>query len=212
MFLRPPPFQTCTLKAGDILEIPVGTPHALYCDLTTGLQFHETVGDGDEAFKKRTTQFLVDTGRFHITAPSVTGGSLEGKVVLVTGANRGLGLGFVRHLAERKAVVIGACRNPDTAGELEDLLATCGEGSFAVKMDLNDLGSIAQAAETVASKITHVDVVLNNAGVCRSVTLYPLPATRERTSLTPADPNPVLTPTRWLDLEQEPPERPHHRG
>jgi len=120
---------------------------------------------GNEAFKKRMTKFLVDTGEYHIAAPPVCKGTLEGKIVLVTGANRGLGLGFVRHLAERQAVVIAACRNPATAEELNEILSTCGPGSFAVQMDLNDLASIQQAAETVASRASHVDVLLNNAGV-----------------------------------------------
>lgn len=191
--LRP---QTCTLKAGEILDIPTGIPHALYCDLTTGLQFHEMVGDGAEAFTKRTTKFIVDTGKYHITAPSICGGSLEGKVVLVTGANRGLGLGFVRHLAERKAIVLAACRNPAVATEMNELLANAGPGSFAVKMDLNDLGSIQEAAQTAASQLGHVDIVINNAGV-RSPT--------PRTAWFMTHPQ-VLTVNHPAGLEQESPE------
>ena len=50
------------LKAGDLLEIPKDTPHALCCDLVHGLQVHEVVGEGEEVFVKRETQFLIRQG------------------------------------------------------------------------------------------------------------------------------------------------------
>ena len=53
---------TATLRAGDELAIPKGVVHALRCDAKLGLQFHETVGTGDEAFAKRETVFCVDRG------------------------------------------------------------------------------------------------------------------------------------------------------
>ena len=57
---------------------------------------------------------------------------------LVTGANRGLGLGFtIRLLAnERDARVVATARNPDTAAELH-ALAEANQGRLAVvKLDL----------------------------------------------------------------------------
>ena len=50
------------MKAGQTIEIPGSTPHALYCDPVDGLQFHELVGTGEEAFQKRTTTFLMNQG------------------------------------------------------------------------------------------------------------------------------------------------------
>ena len=44
--------------------------------------------------------------------------------VLVTGANRGLGLEFVRQLKQAGHTVIGTARDPGSAGELTELLAS----------------------------------------------------------------------------------------
>ncbi|KAJ8606867.1 hypothetical protein CTAYLR_010264 [Chrysophaeum taylorii] len=61
--------ESYTLKAGDLLEIPAGVPHALHCDPSAGLQFHELVGTGEEAFNKRSTEFLVTQG-YNMAHPS----------------------------------------------------------------------------------------------------------------------------------------------
>ena len=50
--------ETLVLGAGDRIEIPKDMPHALCCDRDAGLQFHELVGTGEEAFQKRETTFL----------------------------------------------------------------------------------------------------------------------------------------------------------
>jgi NAD(P)-dependent dehydrogenase (short-subunit alcohol dehydrogenase family) len=41
--------------------------------------------------------------------------------ILITGTNKGLGLEFVRQYLERGDEVIGTCRNPHTADELQEL-------------------------------------------------------------------------------------------
>jgi len=155
--------QSNWLKAGDLLEIPGGTPHGLYCDPEHGLQFHELVGTGEEAFQKRETEFLLAQG-LQLAYPPVCRDGLRGKVVLVTGANRGLGLGFVRYLADRGAIIIGACRNPGAAKEMDELLATA-PGSFAVAMDLQSEESIRNAATEVGKRVNQLDILINNAGI-----------------------------------------------
>jgi len=159
---QPDKIETYTLKKGDLIEISSNVIHGLNCDPVEGLQFHELVGTGEEAFQKRTTQFVVAEG-YKLAFPPVCG-SLKDKVVLLTGANRGLGLGFVRHLAERGAVIIGACRNPSNAKEMDALLATA-PGSFSVALDLQSDESITKAAEEVASKVSTIDILINNAGI-----------------------------------------------
>jgi len=61
--------ESYQLKKGDLLEIPANCPHALFCDRVEGLQFHELVGDGKEAFQKRSTEFLVTRG-YEINRPA----------------------------------------------------------------------------------------------------------------------------------------------
>lgn len=91
-------------------------------------------------------------------------GDIEGKIVLVTGANRGLGLGFTRFLIERKAIVIAACRNPGAATEMMELLSTS-PNSFAVSIDLQNEATIEAAKTEVDSRVDHIDLLINNAGI-----------------------------------------------
>merc|ERR1712232_660269 len=97
-----------------------------------------------------------------------TQGSLAGKVVVVTGANRGLGLGFVKALVQREATVIACCRNPESATELKTVLEN-GQNtkSFAVCLDVTSALAKWQDTESVLKSrgIGAVDVLINNAGV-----------------------------------------------
>jgi NAD(P)-dependent dehydrogenase (short-subunit alcohol dehydrogenase family) len=82
---------------------------------------------------------------------------------LVTGANRGLGLEFVRQYAAEGWQVYAACRAPDEAAELKKL-ATGAAGRIRVlPMDVTDAASVRAAA--AALKGEAIDLLLNNAGV-----------------------------------------------
>jgi len=83
--------------------------------------------------------------------------------VLVTGANRGLGLEFARQYAADGWQVFAACRAPDAAKELQGLAAECNERIRVVDMDVTDAASVGAAA--AALKGEAIDVLLNNAGV-----------------------------------------------
>ncbi len=82
-----------------------------------------------------------------------------GHTYFITGANRGIGLEFVRQLAGRGAgeVVIGTARNPDAAAEL------AGAATKVVPLDVGDDRSIAALRDHTAGHA--IDVLINNAGV-----------------------------------------------
>jgi len=83
--------------------------------------------------------------------------------VLVTGANRGLGLEFVRQYAAEGWQVFAACRAPDAATDLQGLAAESGGRIRVIEMNVTDTASVRAAA--AALKDEAIDLLLNNAGV-----------------------------------------------
>jgi NAD(P)-dependent dehydrogenase (short-subunit alcohol dehydrogenase family) len=90
-----------------------------------------------------------------------------GRIVLVTGANSGLGLRTAEALAAKGASVLMGCRDA-TRGEAarsEVAAGATGPSPEVVPLDLADLGSVRDAAQSVADTIERLDVLVNNAGV-----------------------------------------------
>ena len=81
----------------------------------------------------------------------------EAPTVLITGANRGLGLEFARQYAEDGWVVIGTARKPGNADELK---AT---GAKVIKLDVLDENSVEAMVELLDDK--PIDLLVNNAGI-----------------------------------------------
>ena len=85
---------------------------------------------------------------------SLPGGKLT---VLVTGANRGLGLEFARQYRDAGWNVIGTARDPDDAEELKGLSVR------VEKLDVADAASVKALAEELEG--LPIDLLINNAGV-----------------------------------------------
>lgn len=83
--------------------------------------------------------------------------------VLVTGANRGIGLELVRQCAARGDRVIAACRDPAGAGELAQLTL---ESSGLIEVHPLDVASDA-SVEALSAVIGRrsIDILINNAGI-----------------------------------------------
>ena len=88
----------------------------------------------------------------------------DAKTVLITGANRGIGLEFVRQYAEQDWNVIATCRSPDEADEL-NAVAAAHENVVVERLDLLDHAGIDALAKAYVGQ--PVDVLLNNAGLMR---------------------------------------------
>jgi len=84
-------------------------------------------------------------------------------VVLVTGANRGLGLEFARQYAAENWQVYAACRVPKAAKELQRIAAESGGRIRVLKIDVTDTASVRAAATELKGEA--IDLLLNNAGV-----------------------------------------------
>ncbi|XP_028578134.2 retinol dehydrogenase 14 [Podarcis muralis] len=101
---------------------------------------------------------------------------MEGKTVIITGANSGLGRAAAAELLRRRARVIMACRDPARAEEAaRELRAEMGlssrergggRGELVVRqLDLASLGSVRRFCQQVLQEESRLDVLINNAGI-----------------------------------------------
>jgi len=83
--------------------------------------------------------------------------------VIITGANRGLGLEFTRQYLEDGWEVYAFCRQPDKAAELEIMGAAMDSTLHLEQMDISNHEQIAAAAKSLQNK--PIDLLINNAGI-----------------------------------------------
>ena len=90
---------------------------------------------------------------------------VEGKNVVVTGGNRGIGRGIAQAFAECGANVAILCRNHDSGKKAVAEIEKYGGKYAAFRCDTADIDSVKAAAAEVFKLFENVDVLVNNAGV-----------------------------------------------
>lgn len=88
--------------------------------------------------------------------------------VVVTGANRGLGLEFVRQLAAGGDEVVATARDPKRATELNTVARESSGRIGVVALDVTDAASVGAAAQAVGKRFDRLDLLVNNAGIMAS--------------------------------------------
>ena len=89
--------------------------------------------------------------------------NLKNKNILVTGASRGIGHAIAKHLGHAGAQVAMHYRSSRVA--TEELAASIGNNSFAIQADLGKKDEVMNLFSKVLSRMSHIDVLVNNAGI-----------------------------------------------
>jgi NAD(P)-dependent dehydrogenase (short-subunit alcohol dehydrogenase family) len=85
--------------------------------------------------------------------------------ILITGANRGIGLALTRHYAQRpENHVLAGCRNPDEARNLYTL-AQKARNIRVLELNVTEEDSIEDAVAHVKKQVEALDILINNAGI-----------------------------------------------
>ena len=95
---------------------------------------------------------------------------LTGRIALVTGGGRGIGLACAEALAEAGAQVIIADSDATLADEGRTALRAKGCDADIVIMDVTDSGRVTEVANEVVSHRGKIDILVNSAGIARSET------------------------------------------
>ena len=94
---------------------------------------------------------------------------MTGKVVVVTGGNRGIGLAIVRRLAAAGATVVLGSRSLDRGEAAKAGLPEAARGNVRVlQCDLESLAAVEAFAKAVTQQCPRIDVLVLNAGMCRT--------------------------------------------
>ena len=92
--------------------------------------------------------------------------------ILITGATDGLGLATALNLAARGHQVLLHGRNPNKLAAAKEAVCAAsgaaGDGAAAFVADLSSLADTERLAASVCEQYTHLDVLINNAGVFKT--------------------------------------------
>ena len=94
-----------------------------------------------------------------------TGFDIEGKVVIVTGADFGIGRGVALMLAEVGATVVPTVLEGGSLDDLRSEAEAAGLVVHPVQLDVSDVGAIRHAVDSIVAEHGRIDVLFNNAGL-----------------------------------------------
>jgi NAD(P)-dependent dehydrogenase (short-subunit alcohol dehydrogenase family) len=110
--------------------------------------------------------------------------NVSGRLALITGANRGIGLETCRRLLTLGLRVVMTGRDEPALGRAFESLGEAAGRALAIPLDITDAASIRAAGRTIAKKAGDVDVLVNNAAVllCENSRVLSIPAEAYRST------------------------------
>jgi 3-oxoacyl-[acyl-carrier protein] reductase len=96
-------------------------------------------------------------------------GSLSGKVIIVTGASRGIGAAAASALAREGATVMLTARDGKRAADVAQTIIEAGGRASATACDVSDYAAVEAVVAETEGRFGPVDALINNAGVIEPI-------------------------------------------
>lgn len=100
---------------------------------------------------------------------------LSGRLALVTGSSKGIGLALARALAEAGAAVVLNARDAERLEGARAALAAEGHVVHAVAFDVTDAEAVARGVDRIEREVGPIAILVNNAGVQHRTPLQDFP-------------------------------------
>lgn len=92
---------------------------------------------------------------------------IKDKIVLVTGASRGIGKAILLTLAKSGATVIGTATSQAAADNISQILKAAGLKGTGMVVDISDSKQVEQLLASINEQFGSIDILVNNAGITR---------------------------------------------
>ncbi|MGB4770438.1 MAG: SDR family NAD(P)-dependent oxidoreductase [Chitinophagaceae bacterium] len=96
---------------------------------------------------------------------------LQNKIVLITGAAKGIGKAIAELFAAEGARLVLTGRNVEALEMLTATLTPHADGHLVYTMDVREIDSIRQVFEALSAQKIYIDCIVNNAGIMKDATL-----------------------------------------
>lgn len=100
-------------------------------------------------------------------------GSLDGHVIVITGAGQGIGRAFAKAFAQAGATAVIAELNTRKATDVAEEIMEAGGKALAIETDVSDEASINLMAGIVEDQCGRIDTLINNAGIFSTLEMRP---------------------------------------
>ena len=90
---------------------------------------------------------------------------VNGKVALITGANKGIGFEIARQLGRKGMIVLLGARDDGRGQEAAEKLRDDGVDARSIQVDVTSQETIDRAARRIEKEFGRLDVLVNNAGI-----------------------------------------------
>ena len=93
--------------------------------------------------------------------------ALANRVVLITGASRGIGAGILEFFVQAGATVIGTATSESGAQRITEKIVELGGQGKGLVVNVNDEGIADATIGQIVREFGHIDILINNAGITR---------------------------------------------